>query len=124
MFRRIVMLGPPGSGKGTYAKMFAPRIGLTHISTGDALRAEIAQVILSILRVYTLLLKIFEINASNNSYVTLSFSPFLQLPAWFAAVQNIKTGMCCHQSSGIWLLHGQRSPALRVVSVLFKQVIK
>lgn len=76
MFRRIVMLGPPGSGKGTYAKMFAPRIGLTHISTGDALRAEIAQVILNILRVYTLLLKIFEINASNP----VCYAQFLSFP--------------------------------------------
>jgi adenylate kinase len=38
------MLGPPGSGKGTYAKMFAPMLAVPHISTGDALRKEIALV--------------------------------------------------------------------------------
>eukprot|EP00039_Didymoeca_costata_P028587 m.21588 g.21588 ORF g.21588 m.21588 type:complete len:221 (+) comp7185_c0_seq1:215-877(+) len=35
---RAVMIGPPGCGKGTYAAMFAPRIGVPHVSTGDALR--------------------------------------------------------------------------------------
>jgi adenylate kinase len=38
---RLVFLGPPGSGKGTQAKLLAKDKGLAHISTGDVLRGEI-----------------------------------------------------------------------------------
>lgn len=38
----IVILGPPGSGKGTQARLLASRFGLRHISVGGLLRAEIA----------------------------------------------------------------------------------
>jgi len=37
----IVLLGPPGVGKGTQAKMVAERTGLPHISTGDLFRENI-----------------------------------------------------------------------------------
>lgn len=38
----IVMLGAPGSGKGTQAKFIAEQFHLAHISTGDLFRKEIA----------------------------------------------------------------------------------
>ncbi len=39
---RIVLLGPPGSGKGTQAVGLAESLGVPHIATGDIFRAEIA----------------------------------------------------------------------------------
>ena len=39
---RIVLLGAPGSGKGTQADAIVARYNITHISTGDLLRAEVA----------------------------------------------------------------------------------
>ena len=38
---KIVMLGAPGAGKGTQAKMIAAKYGIPHISTGDIFRANI-----------------------------------------------------------------------------------
>jgi len=40
---RIVLLGPPGSGKGTHAKRLAETLGVPLIATGDILREAIAQ---------------------------------------------------------------------------------
>jgi len=38
---KIVIFGPPGSGKGTYASRLSKRLGIPHISTGDLVREEI-----------------------------------------------------------------------------------
>lgn len=41
MALRIVLLGPPGAGKGTHAKILSERYQIPHISTGDILRSHI-----------------------------------------------------------------------------------
>ncbi|MDY6808697.1 adenylate kinase [Gordonia sp. HNM0687] len=40
---RLVILGPPGAGKGTQAELLSEAIGIPHISTGDLFRANISQ---------------------------------------------------------------------------------
>lgn len=39
----LAFLGPPGSGKGTQAKLLAKRLNIPHISLGDILRDEVEQ---------------------------------------------------------------------------------
>lgn len=39
---RVVMLAPPGAGKGTQGQRIADRYGVPHISSGDIFRAEVA----------------------------------------------------------------------------------
>ncbi|MPY82313.1 MAG: adenylate kinase [Actinophytocola sp.] len=40
---RVVLVGPPGAGKGTQAVVLAGKLGVPHISTGDLFRGHIAE---------------------------------------------------------------------------------
>jgi adenylate kinase len=40
---RLILLGSPGSGKGTQAKLLSERLGLIHVGTGDILREAMRQ---------------------------------------------------------------------------------
>jgi adenylate kinase len=39
-FKKLLFLGPPGVGKGTYARKIAPLLGFVHVSAGDLLRQQ------------------------------------------------------------------------------------
>ena len=43
MALNVIMMGPPGAGKGTQAERLAQRLDVPHISTGDLFRANISQ---------------------------------------------------------------------------------
>jgi adenylate kinase len=39
----VVMLGPPGAGKGTQAKLLAKELGVPHVSSGDLFRDHLSR---------------------------------------------------------------------------------
>ena len=39
---RVVLMGPPGAGKGTQAEILAEQLEVPHISTGEIFRANVA----------------------------------------------------------------------------------
>jgi len=39
----VLLIGPPGSGKGTQGERLAQRLGIEHLAAGDLLRAEVAK---------------------------------------------------------------------------------
>ena len=40
---RLILLGAPGAGKGTYASSLKDRYGIPHVSTGDIFRKAISE---------------------------------------------------------------------------------
>ena len=56
---KIIFFGPPGSGKGTQAKILARELNILHLSTGDILRDKLSDG-------DTLALKLKEIMSSGN----------------------------------------------------------
>ncbi len=40
---KIIFFGPPGSGKGTQAKLLAKEFSILHLSTGDILREKLTE---------------------------------------------------------------------------------
>ncbi|HZK42552.1 MAG TPA: adenylate kinase [Clostridia bacterium] len=43
MVERLIIMGPPGGGKGTWSKILSDQLCLPHISSGDLFRQELAQ---------------------------------------------------------------------------------
>ncbi len=98
--RQILFLGPPGVGKGTYARRAAPVLNLTHISAGDVLRDSVENrpEILNFLKsgkmvpqevIFSLMKN--KINEIENGGVILDGFPrnYEQAVGWFTSMPRI-----------------------------------
>lgn len=69
---RAVIMGPPGSGKGTVSARITKTFGLNHISSGDILRANInaktgKDELLYLEQIFSKYMTFFDINLGQKS---------------------------------------------------------
>ena len=67
---KIIFFGPPGSGKGTQAKLIARELNILHLSTGDILRDKLSDG-------DTLAIKLKEIMMRSLTFLGLTIADIL-----------------------------------------------
>lgn len=97
---KFIILGPPGTGKGTQAKFLAHHYHLTHLSTGDLFRAAYAKKtklgmdaasywLKGNLVPDTLTFQIFEANLPADNFLLDGFPRTIPQAAWLAEKRAI-----------------------------------